>query len=295
VSEFPIFVPHDGGHLAAWVTLPEIGPRGLVLMLPGASLDEEIGSYLLFPRAAARLAELGFASVRMDYFGLGESTQDTETWPVGLIEPALEQSKTVLATTRRAVPVESFGVLALCYGGRVALRLTAQPDCVGALCVAPPLIEQGRWTRARHKYGHSTLISHIKSNKRLRRVILRPLRRAFAEKKATPLVKDALRSLGQGRILVLYGEGEVRRDHSRLQATKRLQSIGATASEDGQGRLAVEVMPTEPLAGFDLMSPADQELILDRVVSWLTESFAARERAARTARRQHAASKEPAR
>ena len=264
-------------------------------MLPGASLDEEIGSYLLFPRAASRLSGLGFATVRMDYFGLGESTQDAETWPLGVIEPTLEQSEAVLATVEQALAVDRFAVLALCYGGRVALRLTGRANCVGALCVAPPLIEQGRWTRARHKYGRSTLVSNIKANRRLRRVILRPLRRAFAERKETPLVRNALRDLDQGRILVLYGEGEVRRDHSRLQATKRLQTMGASMGEHRRGRLAVEITPTEPLAGYDLMPRADQDLILDRVVSWLAESFVVREAAPRRESRSEAASTEPVR
>jgi pimeloyl-ACP methyl ester carboxylesterase len=273
VKEFPIFVPHRGGHLAALVTLPELDPRGLVLMLPGASLDEEVGSYLLFPRAASRLSELGFATVRMDYFGLGESTQDTEAWPLGLIQPALAQAEAVLATAKRAIGAERFAVLALCYGGRVALSLTARSDCVGALCAGPPLIEHGRWTRLRRRYGRTRLISAIKANRRLRRVILRPLRQAFSERKPTALVHNALHDLGHARILVLYGEGDLSRNYLRMQATRRLQALGTSLGERDRGRLAVEVTPTEPMAGFDLMPQADQQFILDRVVSWLAECF----------------------
>jgi pimeloyl-ACP methyl ester carboxylesterase len=284
VDEFPIFVPHRGGHLAAVVTVPESEPRGLVLMLPGASLDEEVGSYLLFARAAARFSDLGFASVRLDYFGLGESTQDAEAWPLGAIEPALEQANAVLDAARRGLGSSRFGILALCYGGHVALSLSARADCVGALCLAPPLIEKGRWTERRQRYGRMRVVSAIKAHKRLRRMILRPLRRAFSERRPTSLVQNALDDLEDGRILVLYGEREVRRSHLRQHATRSLQRMAANAA-GRQGRFAVELTPTQPLAAFDAMPETEQELVLERVVSWLAACFDVSEPAPRPADR----------
>jgi dienelactone hydrolase len=279
VRELPIFVPHEGGHLAAVVTVPEGRPRGLVLMLPGASLDESVGSYLLFERAAPRLAERGLASVRMDYFGLGESTNDTEAWQLGEIEPALEQAEAVLAAVRRGVEVERFAIATLCYGGRVALRMTARPECVGAICLAPPLIDRGGWTSLRRRYARSPIASALRGSKRFRRHVVRPLKRALAERKPTSLVRDAVGQLGHARVLVLYSESEAGRDVYKARATKSLSSMTDRLEASQRGQFGIELLPTDPLAGFDLMPPESQELVLDKVVEWLDGSFARSEQA----------------
>jgi hypothetical protein len=107
-------------------------------------------------------------------------------------------------------------------------------------------------------------------------MILRPLRRAFSERRPTSLVQNALGELEHARILVLYGEREVHRSHLRQHATRSLQRMGASLGER-QDRFAVELTPTQPLAAFDAMPEADQELILERVVTWLDSCFDAPE------------------
>jgi hypothetical protein len=274
MRERPIFVPHEAGYLAAVVTLPDDAPRGLVLMLPGASLDETIGSYLLFQRAAARLAENGVASVRMDYFGLGDSTSDAEAWELGSIESALGQAEAVLAAVGQAIPFDAFAIASLCYGGRVALRMTSRPDCVGAVCLGPPLIEQGRWTQLRRRYGNGALASAIRRSRVLRRTVLRPLRRALSERKTTSLVRGAVDELSHARVLILYGEGEISRDASRLRAARSVSTMGERLQPSSATRFGVELLPTDAMAGFDQMPASSQELVLARVVGWLEESLA---------------------
>jgi pimeloyl-ACP methyl ester carboxylesterase len=276
VREHPIFVPHESGHLAAVATLPDGAPRGLVLMLPGASLDETIGSFLLFQRAAARLAGIGVASVRLDYFGLGDSTNDAEAWELGSIDSALGQAESVLAAVRRGLQVDTFAIAALCYGGRVALRMTARPDCAGAVCLGPPLIEQGRWTSLRRRHGTGALAVAIRRSRLMRRTVLRPLRRALSERKTTSLVQGAVKELSHARVLILYGEGEISRDASRLRAARSLNAMGERLDTSANARFGVELLPTDAMAGFDQMPPASQELVLDRVVGWLEETLDAR-------------------
>jgi hypothetical protein len=70
-------------------------------------------------------------------------------------------------------------------------------------------------------------------------------------------------------VLILYGEGEISRDASRLRAARSLNAMG-------ERRFGVELLPTDAMAGFDQMPPASQELVLDRVVGWLEETLAAR-------------------
>jgi alpha/beta superfamily hydrolase len=274
MSEFPIWVPHDGGHLAAVVSVPAAPPRGLVLMLPGVSLYEAIGSFPLYPRAAAELSDRGLATVRLDYAGIGDSTADSPTWSISVIEPAIGQALAVLDAAQRAVGTERFAIAASCFGTRVALRLTKQLDCVGAVCLSAPVIDQGGWTRLRTRIGERRVLSFIRSNPLLRRVILRPLRRAFAEKKPTSLVSEALGQLDHARILFLYSEQEDEQSYYRQEARRRLAAISGKLSDPHRERYRVQVLPTGRLTGFDLLPAAEQALILETVVDWIDDSFA---------------------
>jgi pimeloyl-ACP methyl ester carboxylesterase len=274
MNELPIFVQHDGGHLAAVVTMPEQQPRGLVLMLPGASLDETLGSYLLFERAAPRLAERGLASVRMDYFGLGDSTADEGSWSLDSIEAAHQQAETVLAEVERGTNAGPFAVLALCYGGRVGLAMAKRSDCLGVVCLGSPLIEHGGFTQIRRRVGGSGAGSMIRGNALLRRRVVRPLRKLLSERRPAKLVRDAVAELGHARVLALYSETEAKQDVYRMRAVQSLDAISGRLGPDERDRFRVELLPTEPLAGFDQMPEHDQNLVLDRVLDWLDETFA---------------------
>jgi hypothetical protein len=273
VKEFPIWVPYRGGHLAAVVTVPDTQPRGLVLLLSGVSLAEEIGSFPLFPQAAERLAAGGLATARLDYAGLGDSTSDTPTWSLSVIEPGIAQALAVLEIARRAVTVDRFATVASCFGTRVALHLTKRGECVGAVCLSSPVIEYGAWTQLRGSTHARRIVAFVRSHPLLRRAVLRPLRRAFAEKKASSLVTDALAELHHSRILFLYGESEVEDNYYRLEATRRLEAMSQGLSDSDRNRYRVRVLPTGRLTGFDLLPPSEQELILETVVEWIGESF----------------------
>jgi pimeloyl-ACP methyl ester carboxylesterase len=213
----------------------------------------------------------------MDYFGLGDSTSDAEAWELGSIGSALGQAESVLAAVGQGLEVDTFAIAALCYGGRVALRLTSRPDCAGAVCLGPPLIEQGRWTQLRRRYGSGTIALAIRRSKVMRRTVLRPLRRALSERKTTSLVEGAVKELSHARVLILYGEGEISRDASRLRAARSLNAMGERLDSSTTARFGVELLPTDAMAGFDQMPVASQQLVLERVVGWLEETLAARE------------------
>ena len=51
----------------------------------------------------------------------------------------------------------------ICIGSRVALTLAPRRDCVGAVCLAAPILEQALWTRA----TRSRLGSRLRSQRAL--------------------------------------------------------------------------------------------------------------------------------
>jgi dienelactone hydrolase len=273
VREYPLFVRHGSDRIAAVLSVPESGPlRGLVLQLMGVGPDEIVGS-MMFQRMARRLADRGLASLRLDYAGTGDSTGTVSSWSLAELGAETEQARTALQTARDAIEAQRFAVAGICYGGRIALELIKDKDCVGALCMSPPVIEYGTWTKTRRKVRKWKLVSYVKSNQFLRTVLVRPLRRAVAERKPTERAVQALGELDHARVLYLWSESEVSRDYSRDRAAKRLVRLTQSLPAEHRARHGVQLTPTGPLSGFDLLSPGDQVFILDLVVEWLDECF----------------------
>jgi len=164
-------------------------------------------------------------------------------------------------------------VAGICYGGRLALELVKDRRGVGAVCLAPPIIRLGTWTRGRRLMKGWRIVSFIRSNPFLRAVLLRPLRKLLVERKASARVAEAMKEIDHARVLFLFSETEVSRDHYRERATRRLEELSATLSAEQSGRWSVQLTPTGPLTGFDLLSGSEQNLILDTITDWLTASF----------------------
>jgi pimeloyl-ACP methyl ester carboxylesterase len=242
-------------------------------MLSGVALDESIGSYQLFPRAASRLADAGLASVRFDYAGLGDSTVAAPTWQQTAVEPFADQALQLLACVREALAVASYVVVGVCFGGRAGLHLIQGPDCRGLVSMEPPLIDHGRWTVLRRRFGRRRLVVALRRNGVTRRLLLAPARAALRERRRTSLTTEALAALTSSRILYLYSEAGLRRDHYRMEAAKQLRALGRRLPREQLGRHEVRVLPTGPLTGFDLLSGAHQSVILEHVVAWVSACF----------------------
>ena len=230
MKEYPFFVTHGTTASPPSSASPSQGrSRGLVLQLMGVGPDEIVGS-MMFQRMARRLADRGLASLRLDYAGTGDSTGAVSSWSLADLGGETEQARAVLQTARDAIGGGRYAVAGICYGGRIALELIKDKDCVGALCMSPPVIEYGTWTKTRRKVRKWKLVSYIKSNEFLRTVLLRPLRRMVAERKPTERAVQALGELDHARVLYLWSESEVSRDYSRDRAAKRLERLTGVAA-----------------------------------------------------------------
>ena len=123
------FHAHDGTELAATFTAPTAqGKVPAVLLCQGLSGVR----HLVLPRIAEVLAERGFATLRFDYAGYGDSGGAR-----GLIDPfaRVVDARYALATliAREEVDPGRVGVYGHSYGGPIAIHLAAQERQVRAL------------------------------------------------------------------------------------------------------------------------------------------------------------------
>lgn len=122
----------DGG-VAATLSMPEgAGPFPAVLMLHGfGSSRDEVGG--MYATEAAALAEVGIASLRIDFRGFGQSAGDTGHHTV---DRQNEDAGVGLAALMATAGVDAgrIGVLGFSFGGGAAIQLAAaHPDVVKSL------------------------------------------------------------------------------------------------------------------------------------------------------------------
>jgi hypothetical protein len=275
MREYPVFVPAGDGRVAAVVAAPDEKPRGLVLLLAGTGRHNAIGS-TLSARLSQRLAESGLASARLDYAGSGDSPGVVEQWNPAEIAAATAQARAVLDAAREALDVDTFAEVGTCYGSRVALSLVEDPACVGAVCLAPPILDFGGLGRMSRGLRERRLGAFIRSNAALRRVVVAPLRRFLRARKPAPRVVRAFGHLDRARLVFLYGERNAVEDHFNERARQSVEAALVTVPEEHRSRFELRMFAGGPLTTFDGLPPAEQDEVLDVVVPYVTSFFDAR-------------------
>jgi pimeloyl-ACP methyl ester carboxylesterase len=268
----PIFVPVGDAHVATVVAVPEGETKGLVLALAGTGRHNLVGS-TLGAHLSGRLAEDGYATVRFDYSGVGDSPGLVPSWTLADVSAARAQAEAVLRTTAEALGVDRFLTVGTCYGSRVALGLASRRDCAGAICLAPPVLDDASVVRAAARAGgQSGLASFVRSHERLLRPARR-LRRALRSRKLAPDVASALGSLGHARIVFLYGP-DPESDHDSAPARELVDQALARQPPAARERFERRTLPCGPLSTFELLAADDQAAVLDIVVEDVRACFA---------------------
>jgi hypothetical protein len=272
VRQFPIFVPAGEHRVAAVVTTPEDRARGLVLLMAGTGRHNAIGS-TLSARLSERLAARGLASVRLDFAGSGDSPGLVSQWNPAEIGAATMQARAVLDVVREALEIGPFAEVGTCYGSRVALSLVEDPACLGAVCLAPPILDFGGLGRMGRRLRERRLGAFIRSNAALRRIVVAPLRRLLrASKPARPLV-GAFAHLDRARLVFLYGDRNALDDHYSRRARESIEAVVAGLPEEQRSRFELRMFPGGPLTTFDGLPPEEQDDVLDLVVPYVTAFF----------------------
>jgi Alpha/beta hydrolase family len=270
VKQFPVFVDVGDRHVAAVVTVPERDPSGLVISLAGTGRHNLVGSTLC-AHLSQRVVEEGLASVRFDYSGVGDSPGHVPAWSLSDVEAVARQADAVLSSAMALLDVSRFAAVGTCYGSRVALSLVPHASCLGAICLAPPVLEYGGVSRLGRQVGERTVLSYVRSHAALRRMA-RPLRRTMRANKLAPVVTAAFEHLDRARIVFLYGT-EPQDDHYSRRAQEVLDESLARLPAERQERFALRMLPWGPLSTFDILAPEEQNEVLGVVLPLLQGWF----------------------
>jgi pimeloyl-ACP methyl ester carboxylesterase len=270
MRQFPVFVPYGEDFLSAVVTLPEEEPAGLVLLATGTGAPRS-HRFQLWARVAARLTDAGLASVRMDYLGIGDSTGRIEERHMSSLELRTKEAMAVARFTLDATGVEHLAVMGNCSGGLVVLGAAARmPECIGAVCILPRLLQPTSVNRMVIGMRGSKVASLVRSTPFLRR-LLSPLK--GRKGKLREAVRDAfLALLGRGRLLFVYSEDDT--DAYNEQSLAKIDQMLAKLPADRRDAFDLQVLKEGPLSGFESLEV--QRRVVELSAEWLASCFGRR-------------------
>jgi pimeloyl-ACP methyl ester carboxylesterase len=302
IEEFPFFAPGRAGEIFGILTRPAgKEPTVSVVLLTGGGAPPSFNRNRLSTTLARRLAELGLATVRFDYHGMGESGGQTERFR--LDQPFVDDVRAVVDTVR-SVGVERVVLVGSCFGARTALAASNELDDVDAVAlVAVPIRDFAMgertitrlatqltfWDAARRALRPRVLMRVLKSRRRRMygRALISNVKRLIKSTRrdgndpdgwVSPAFLDGCDALlsQRRRLLLLFGEGDDLWEEFEGAQTGRLGSMLRGA----QDLVDTRSVPGS-LHGFPTI---DAQLWTSEVlVPWLT-SFADEVRRDRAAR-----------
>jgi pimeloyl-ACP methyl ester carboxylesterase len=258
MREFGVFVPFAGERVAAVLTVPDDGPRGLMVFSPGPFAPRS-HRFQVWALAAQRLAEHGIASIRWDYPGLHDSTGSiTEIGEDAPVAEAMAVARFAMAATG----VDRMVAAGNCYGAHASLALTADlPECVGAFCILPECAQAGPLKSLLRRAGGRKVGAFIRSRPMLARMA-RPIRR-FDVGTRRPVATSLEASLTRASVIFVYDEAHLRTgptDFTKIE--QRLPEL----PESSQARFELRVLA--PM-GLDKFRSVDvQRDVLTTLVAW---------------------------
>lgn len=286
--EVPVFFNTPEARLFGIVTVPAEGPvhTGLVI-LPGAGATFTVNRNRLSVRLARALAPHGFAVLRSDYHGVGESTGSlVHRFHLG--HPFADDVVAAVGALR-ALGVGPVVLAGSCFGGRSALSAAARlDDVVGLVLLATSVkdFEQGERRReeAAASWGMGRYVKEAIRPRRIRGLLDRRTRRSYlryartklqtmgdgnrtaVSKLVSPLYADPYRTLldRHVRILQVFGEDDFSYEDYRAAAAGPL----ADALDRAGDLVEVKTMPGE-VNGF--LTPQIQDAVIDVTVEWAVE------------------------
>jgi pimeloyl-ACP methyl ester carboxylesterase len=211
--ETPVFFEAGADTLFGLVTLPREGrARTGLVILTGAGTPLTVNRNRMSVRICRELAALGYAGMRIDYHGVGDSTGAIEEFR--LDRPFVEDVRGAVECLRRA-GVERVILAGSCFGARTALSAAAELDNVDAVILVASALRD-------YALGENKSLNYArnKSFARYARVALRP---------------STLRGLFHGRTrrgYAKYARGKLRVTAAKLPGLRRLVRARPTATEE---------------------------------------------------------------
>ncbi len=257
----PVFVPVEGEHVAATISLPETGVRGLAVLLQGFGVTRSHRNRL-WTRMSMALAERGIASVRLDYPGMGESTGPR---PAGMHSPPIQALD--------VAGVQGYSVVGNCLGAQSALLIAERiPGCRGVGLILPGnlegIVQNGSPHRASPKL------------KRIVRAVplLRGLARVIARRRtgAIRLIPEVETLLGSTPMLFLFMGPEQIWQRLVRELNRPIRRAGPLASD------RVERVFVPIVGSYGLQPLSSQEAVIRVVPDWVDRATSLLARPARS-------------
>lgn len=276
--EYPVFVPAGDERLCAVVCAPEDDVRDLgVALLTGGNFTRT-HTNAMWVRAARELADRGFASIRLDYHGVGDSTGEAHYQ----LETPFDQD--VVAASDflcRAAGTGTVALVATCFGGRSAIAAAARDPRVSWMTIypIPVMIPRGQrqvrrrtrvkvWLR-RRAWGEKLL--HRGSVRRMRRSVARQASPESPEVVSPRVKRDLVTYLRRGgRVRFVYGS----LDPNLPALRQMLAEIEPHLSHDERGHIEVEVVEGADIHRYSTIG--DQDEVVRRAVDSVEAAFALR-------------------
>jgi pimeloyl-ACP methyl ester carboxylesterase len=269
VNEFPLFVEAGDDHVASILTVPAGKPRGVVISLAGTGRHNLIGSTVC-AYLSPRVVERGLAHVRLDYAGVGDSPGLVRAWALSDVGATSRQARAVLGAVTEALGVRRFVAVGTCYGTRVALSLVSDPDCCAAVCLAPPVLDDGGLARVSRTVGERTVFSYVRSHAALRRLAV-PLGRTLRARTPAAGIVGAFDHLDRAAVTFLYGSAP--QDHYNRRARDVLEEALVELAPERRERFELRMLQWGPLSRFDILPPEDKEEVMKVVLPLVDEAF----------------------
>jgi alpha/beta superfamily hydrolase len=270
VKQFPVFVPYGDEHLAATLSVPDAEPKAVVLLLAGTGAPRS-HRFQLWTRTARALADIGLASVRLDYRGIGDSGGRVDQDVLG--DYRLDQALTAARFGLRACRVDRLAVVGNCSGGLVGLGVAAQmAECQTAVMILPRLAQIGGVSRAAIEVRKSRFGAVVRRHPFLRKVAHRTLK--GRRDLPTPMMAQAFQAaLTRARLLFIYSEHD--QDPYVSRSRRLLEHVVADLPPDRRERVETKLIDEGPLAGFE--SRIVQQHVIGEVVRWMIRSLSLEE------------------
>jgi alpha/beta superfamily hydrolase len=199
-AERPLLFAADGSELFGIVTVPADRPAVLgAVLLPGGGLPLHTNRNRFAVRLARDLVSAGYATLRMDYHGTGESSGDVERFHLG--HPFVGDASAGIDALR-STGVDRVVLIGLtCFGSRTALATSAaRDDVVGVVAMATPLRDFAMGERRSSRSAPTRPVrQHLAAavSRRTLRQLSDPRARAAYTRAASDAVRSAVSRFGR--------------------------------------------------------------------------------------------------
>ncbi|HEX9711925.1 MAG TPA: alpha/beta fold hydrolase [Actinomycetota bacterium] len=263
MTEYPVWVPSGDHQCAAVITVPDGDARALVVLVPGGGGAPRSHRFALWTRLARALTGKGFATVRLEWEGIGDSTGDPT---FSFRTPNVGDLMAVTTFASEVLGVERIGLAGNCFGARTILysfdRLPSASSV--AILLVKPLARVG--TAGRGALAMRRLVRLVPGLRRPARLLYW---RVKGRGRGGPLAEKLRAVAARANVLLLESDSGVAGSLPRL--------IQALRGAGGAPLIEMRSLPGDSLQ--DLRASEDQQALIDTLAAWFDRSLAPHEAA----------------